>query len=209
MSTRHSSRTTKAVKYTSASEGSDFDGKKKKKKTPKKSTKTPTTPKKQAKKRTAPDTEDDDKDDKVPLAPMSSSSPSKTKRQKKDPTTLGAEARQKADAQEAKAVKASAKKNWEAWLDEHNIHGELLATEPAMDKAITQTNSLKRYGLKPAELGPLLRFEKKNPQYGGTMKLFVEDDVKELAFRKLGMLAGIEGHDKVVVDKGEKIWKEE
>ena len=209
MSTRYSTRTTKAVKYTSASEGSDFDGKKKKKKTPKKFTKTSTTPKKQPKKRAAPDTEDDDNEDRVPIAPIFSSPPSKPKRQKKDPITLAIEARQKAEAHEAKAAKVAAKKIWEAWLDEHNIHGELLATEPTKDEAITQTDSLKRYGLKPAELGSLLRFEKKNPQYGGTMKLFVKDDVKELAFRKLGMLAGVEGDDEVVVEKGEEIWKEE
>ncbi|RMZ72184.1 hypothetical protein GMOD_00007190 [Pyrenophora seminiperda CCB06] len=224
MSTRRSSRATKAVKYTSASEGSDFEDKKKRR-TPKKSTKTSSTlkaesKKNKSKKRSAPDTDEekndgdgdgdgDDHDIDTPQAPISSSPPAKSKRQKRDPATLAAEARQKAETQEAKVAKQAAKKKWEAWLDEHNMRGQLLALEPDKDEAITQTDSLKRYGLKPAELVSLLHFEKKNPLYGGTMKLFVEQDVRALCFRKLAMLAGVEAEHNLILDKGEEMWKEE
>ncbi|KAF7564854.1 hypothetical protein PtrM4_042880 [Pyrenophora tritici-repentis] len=84
-----------------------------------------------------------------------------TKRQKEDPAII--EARHKAERKEAKAA---AKKNWEAWVEENDHEGMLLPSEPAKDEGITQTDSVKHYGLKPADLVTLLHFEKKSPMYG-------------------------------------------
>jgi hypothetical protein len=200
MSTRRSGRATKAVKYTSASEGSDFEDKKKSmKKTSRTKKSEAAPPKKQSTKRAAaePEAEADD----------ATTAPSKPKRQKRDPETAVAEANEKAAAKQAKADKAAHKEAWKTWLKEHDAGGELLEEEPGKEESITQTDTLKKYGLKKEELGSLLHFEKKNPLYGGTMKLFLEENIRELGFRKLGMLEGVEGDE--AVEKGEEIWTEE
>jgi hypothetical protein len=192
MSTRRSGRATKAVKYTSASEGSDFEDKKKK--TNKKSGAAPAA-KKSTKREVDPETE-------TAAAP-------KAKRQKKDPETLTAEAHEKAQAKQAKADKAAHKKAWESWLKEHDAEGELLQVEPEKDESITQTDCSKRYGLSKEDLKCLLHYEKSNPLHGNVMKLYLEADVKELGFRKLGILEGVEGDDEKIVQRGEDIWTEE
>ncbi|KAI1667710.1 hypothetical protein L13192_08419 [Pyrenophora tritici-repentis] len=106
-------------------------------------------------------------------------------RPKQDPAII--EARHKAERKEAKAA---AKKNWEAWVEENDHEGMLLPSEPAKDEGITQTDSVKHYGLKPADLVTLLHFEKKSPM-------------------KLAMLAGVVGDDMHVLDKGKEMWKEQ
>jgi hypothetical protein len=202
MSTRRSGRATKEVKYTSASEGSDFEDKKKK--TRKTATsKKAATPKKTTKKRAAEF--DDDEALTNGSSATAATTPSKPKRQKKDPATLAAEAREK----QAKADKAAHKKAWQDWLSTHDVESERLEEEPAKEESITQTDALKKYGVKKEELSSLLRFEKKNPLYGGTMKLFLEANVRELAFRKISMLDGCEGDDEQVVKRGEEMWREE
>ncbi|KAH6878107.1 hypothetical protein BKA58DRAFT_465824 [Alternaria rosae] len=209
MSTRKSSRATKAVKYTSASEGSDFEDKKRKPR------KTSTAPSKRPTKSTK--AESNALEGKAPLAPKrlaepdnndeddDTAKPPKSKRQKKSPSTLATEAHEK----QAKADKALHKQQWQDWLASHSVEGEMLEDEPDKEESITQTDALKKYGLKKEELGSLLRYEKKNPLYGGTMKLFLEENVRELGFRKVGMLEGVEGGDEEVLRMGEEIWKAE
>jgi hypothetical protein len=51
-------------------------------------------------------------------------------------------------------------------------------------------------------------FPKPNPKYGNTTKLFNEDEVKELAYRKTAVLAGVEGKDEEVLEKGKKLFEE-
>ena len=41
------------------------------------------------------------------------------------------------------------------------------------------------------------------------MKLFLRDNVKELGFRKMGILEGMEGGDDEVLRRGEEIWEAE
>ncbi|KAI4690857.1 uncharacterized protein J4E88_002330 [Alternaria novae-zelandiae] len=205
-------RATKAVKYTSASEGSDFEDKKRKPrkttianpKGPTKRTKaapnaTTVSAKKASMNAKRPAESDSEDEDAAAVAAP------KPKRQKKDPETLAQEAREK----QAKADKALHKQNWQDWLAAHTVEGEMLEDEPSKEESITQTDALKKYGLKKEELTSLLRYEKKNPLYGGTMKLFLKDNVKELCFRKMGMLEGVEGGDDEVLRKGEEIWQAE
>ncbi|KAI4651224.1 uncharacterized protein J4E78_007915 [Alternaria triticimaculans] len=215
MSTRKSGRATKAVKYTSASEGSDFEDKKRKPR--KTSTATPKKPGPTKRTKAAPNAttvsgkkalmnpkrpaESDNDDDN---ASANETAP-KPKRQKKDPETLANEAHEK----QVKADKALHKQNWQDWLAAHTVEGEMLEEEPDKEESITQTDALKKYGLKKEELTSLLRYEKKNPLYGGTMKLFIKDNVKELCFRKMGMLEGVQGGDGEVLRKGEEIWQAE
>jgi hypothetical protein len=213
MSTRRSGRATKAVKYTSASEGSDFEDKKKRtRKTATSTTKKPTkaaatpknaAPKKASKRAAESDDEDASTSDNDATAPTTA--PPKPKRQKKDAATLALEAQEK----QAKADKALHKQHWQDWLASHSTEGEMLEEEPDKEESITQTDALKKYGLKKEELTSLLRFEKKNPLYGGVMKLFLEEDVRELGFRKVGMLEGTEGGDEDMVKRGEEIWMEQ
>ncbi|KAL1796431.1 hypothetical protein ACET3X_004971 [Alternaria dauci] len=223
MSTRRSGRATKEVKYTSASEGSDFEDKKKRAKrqtktvhskegttTTKKTSKAAGTtktaaPKQVTKKRAAQSDDDNDDVSANDNDATTTSTAHKPKRQKKDPATLAAEAQEK----QAKADKAAHKKAWQDWLSSHNVEGELLEEEPGKDESITQTDALKKYGVKKEELNSLLRFEKKNPLYPGMMKLFLEDDVRELAFRKMGVLEGVQGDDEDIIKKGEELWTEE
>ncbi|KAF1830420.1 hypothetical protein BDW02DRAFT_559068 [Decorospora gaudefroyi] len=203
MSTRRSSRSTKAVKYTSASEGSDFEDKPKR--LSKKTASSAATTKKTSKaaKRAA------EADDAEPTG--STNLPPAKRPKKNSSTSVSAEARSKTSAQEARASKAAHKKAWADWLASHDVEGELLEVEPEKEESITQTDALKKYGLKKEELSSLLHFEKKNPLYGGTMKLFLEDDVKELGFRKLGMLADGEAdeEEEEVLKRGQRIWEEE
>jgi hypothetical protein len=58
-------------------------------------------------------------------------------------------------------------------------------------------------------LGSLTHFEKRNPLYNNTMKVFVEEEVKVLGWRKAGILSGAEGDDDAVIKKGEAMWTNE
>jgi hypothetical protein len=186
MSTRRSGRAKAPVKYTSDSEGSDFGNKKPKRSAPK------ATPKKRSK------TEQESAE---PAA-------SPKKRAKRDPETVAAEHASAMRTAQEKAAKQQHKAAWETWLDVHNVDGKLLDEEPSRDKSITQTDSLKKYGLKKEELGSLKHFEKRNPIHNNTMKLFLEEEVKILGFRKAGMLDGATPEAEVL-KRGERIWKEE
>lgn len=190
MTARRSARSsTKApVKYTSDSEASDFGDKK-----PKKSTKkaAPATPKKGTKRPQSPDGETN----------------KSSKRSKKSPETLAAELADKSRKQEEKAVKQKAKQRWEDWLKKNDVSGKLLDSEPEREDCLTQTDAQKQYSLKPHELITLEHFEKPN-QYGGQTKLFPIVDVKKVAFRKYGLLAGLTDEQQGLA-KGEELWKEE
>ncbi|KAJ8113577.1 hypothetical protein OPT61_g4329 [Boeremia exigua] len=177
-----------AVKYTSDSEGSDF-GEKTVKRSKKKSTQA--TPKRGTKRSQASNGETD----KTP------------KRRKKSPETLAAEYKEKSKKQEEKAEKEKAKQQWEGWLSENDVSGKLLDAEPEREDCVTQTDAQKQYGLKADELITLKHFEKPN-QYGGQTKLFLTADVKKVAFRKYGLLAGLTD-EKRILEKGEELWKSE
>jgi hypothetical protein len=189
MSTRRSGRSKAPVKYTSDSDDSDFGNKKPRKALAK------AVPKKRTK------AQDDDE----PAADVDRAASPK-KRIKKEASAPVTEPDEKATT---KAADKQHKATWEKWLEAHDIAGELLDEEPAREESITQTDSLKKYGLKKEELGSLKHFEKRNPMHNNTMKLFLEAEVKVLGFRKAGVLAGEEGDDEAVVKRGEEIWIEE
>lgn len=129
------------------------------------------------------------------------------KRRKKSPETLAAEHAEKSKQQEEKAQKQKAKHRWDDWLKENDVSGKLLDAEPEREDCVTQTDSQKQYGLKANELITLKHFEKSN-QYGGQTKLFLKDDVKKVAFRKYGLLAGLTDEEEIN-SRGEEMWKEE
>lgn len=186
MSARRSGRTKAPVKYTSDSDsGSDFGASKKPRKP------STTTPKKR----------------KQDASPVDSNTPKK--RTKKNPATLAAEHTAKAEAQTAKATKQAHKEKWEEWVKQNDVEGKLLDTEPKKEESITQTDAGKKFGVKPEELGVLKHFEKRHPVYNNTTKLFVEEEVRELGFRKAGMVAGVEGSEEELLKRGEEIWNEE
>jgi hypothetical protein len=189
MSSRRSARSRAPVKYTSDSEeNSDFGSKKRKK-----SAKPVAAA---AKKRTKPTD--------TPSEPPA-------KRAKKDPETAPADAQSKAAAASAKAEKAQHVASWTAYLAAHDVAGALLDDEPDKDASITQTDAAKRYGVKKEDLCVLKHFEKRNPLYNNTMKLYVESAVRELGFRKAGTLDGAAGDDDdddAVVKRGEALWTE-
>lgn len=175
------------VKYTSDSEMSDF-GEKKHKSVNRKAA---ATPKKSTKRSNSPNGE-----------------PEKTpKRRKKSPETLAAEHAQKSKKQEEKATKQKAKQQWEEWLSSNDVAGKLLNVEPDREESVTQTDAKKQYGLKANELVTLKHFEKPN-QYGGQTKLFLAADVKKVAYRKYGLLAGLTDEE-MILEKGEELWKNE
>ncbi|KAF2132195.1 hypothetical protein P153DRAFT_394357 [Dothidotthia symphoricarpi CBS 119687] len=189
MSTRKSGRNAaKApVKYTSSASGSDFETSKPKK-TSRTKTQVPA-----AKKRKSP--------------PADSVAP--PKRRRKDPETLAAEHTSKVQVQEEKAQKQEWKKNWGTWLEDNAIPDEarVLDGEVAEEDAVTQTECLKSYGLKAGEL-VTLRHAEKPGMYGNTTKSFVASEVRELAWRKYGMLAGMTA-EADILQRGEELWKEE
>ncbi|KAF3050726.1 hypothetical protein E8E11_006283 [Didymella keratinophila] len=174
------------VKYTSDSESSTF-GDEKRKRSTKKAT---ATRKKGAKRSQSPDGEAE----KTP------------KRRKKAPETLAAELKEKSKIQEEKAAKQQAKQRWEEWLSKNDVSGKLLDIEPERDDTVTQTDAHKQYDLKANELVTLEHFEKRN-QYGGQTKLFLATEVKKVAIRKYGLLAGFT-EEPEALDKGEELWNE-
>jgi hypothetical protein len=180
MSARRSGRAKAPVKYTSDSEGSDFGDKK-----PRKSKATP-------KKRAKAEPEEDE-----PAA----AAPSPTKRAKKDADTPAAQ---------EKAFKSQQKSVWDSFLEAHDVDGAFLADEPAREESITQTDSIKKYALKKEDLAVLKHFEKKNPNpvFKNTIKLYIEEEVRELGYRKLGVLDGSKDGDEAV-KRGREIWEEE
>ena len=190
MSSRRSARAaTKApVKYTSDSEGSDFGGKKPKR-TIKKAVQATL---KKSTKRPQPS---DDEIEKMP------------KRRRKSPETLAAELADKSKKQEEKAANQKAKQRWEAWLKENDVSGKLLDAEPEREDCVTKTDALKHYNLKANELITMRHFEKSN-QYGGQTKLFPAVEVKNVAFRKYGLLAGLTDEQEIL-KKGEEMWEKE
>jgi flagellar biosynthesis GTPase FlhF len=112
--------------------------------------------------------------------------------------------------QDEKDQKKRWKQEWESYCAAHDVNGATLdwpeGTEP---ESITQTDAGKLYCLKPNEMGCLRHHPKVNFKYGNTTKLFDEDEVRALAFRKYAMLAGVTGSEKVMVTKGEALWEEE
>ena len=174
------------VKYTSDSENSAFGDKKRKRSTKK----TTATPKTGTKRSQSPDGEAE----KTP------------KRRKKSPETLAAEHKETSRVQEEKAAKQQAKQRWEEWLSKNDVSGKLLDAEPEHDDTVTQTDAHKQYDLKANELVTLEHFEKRN-QYGGQTKLFLATDVKKVAIRKYGLLAGF-SKEPEVLEKGEELWNE-
>lgn len=109
----------------------------------------------------------------------------KANRSGKPPETVAAELVEKTQKQ-------LYKQHWAEWLSANTIAPEekLLKMEPDHALCITQTDCLKQYGLKPAELTPLHHFEKPTPMHHNATKLFFEDDVKNLSGIKLRILAG-------------------
>lgn len=179
MSARRSGRSKAPVRYTSDSDGGSDFGDKKSNKK--------AAPKKRTK--TEPDTP--------------------KKRTKKDPQVLAAEHKEKAAAHESKASKAAHKQAWDTWVDAHSANDALLDDEPGKDVSITQTDAGKKYGLKKEDMVVLKHFEKRHPVHNNTMKLYLENEVKELGFRKLGVLEGENGAGDKAIEVGEGIWMEQ
>ncbi|KAL1612077.1 hypothetical protein SLS60_000300 [Paraconiothyrium brasiliense] len=115
---------------------------------------------------------------------------------------------------EQRAQKKAWKKAWEDYLEEHNVDGETVDwTEGEEPECITQTDAGKVYGLKPSELGCLRHHPKVNFKYGNTTKLFNEEEVRRLAFRKVAMLVGVKGGETAeeedeLISQGRKLWEE-
>jgi flagellar biosynthesis GTPase FlhF len=110
--------------------------------------------------------------------------------------------------QDEKDQKKRWKQEWESYCTAHNVDGATLDwpedTEP---ESITQTDAGKLYCLKPNEMGCLRHHPKVNFKYGNTTKLFDEDEVRALAFRKYAMLAGVTGSEDVMVTEGKALWE--
>jgi hypothetical protein len=198
MSTRRSGRAKAPVKYTSDSENSDFGNKKKPRKTAAKVV---------PKKRTKTETQDDDDASSADAVVDRASSPKK--RTKKSPAPAAPAHEPILKAPSKASIEKAHKAAWEKWLASQDAATDLLTEEPARESSITQTDALKKYGLKKEELGSLAHFEKRNPLYNNTMKVFVEEEVKVLGWRKAGILSGAEGDDDAVIKKGEAIWTTE
>ncbi|KAI8938030.1 hypothetical protein NX059_005704 [Plenodomus lindquistii] len=206
MTPRKSGRAKAAVKYHSGSEGSDFSAQRGRKgKKPRKGGKKEKSSleSRMTKKRSAPDAEDT-----TPTNTTTAAAASSSKRQKKEPksTTAGKDTTN----MPFQRIKLSPYQSvWGAWVSSHSVEGALLDAEPDKEVAITQSNVLKKYGLRKEELTSLKHFEKKNPLYGGVMRLYLEEELKVLVFRKLGILDGVavdkEGE---VLRRGEELWKE-
>ncbi|KAF2643254.1 hypothetical protein P280DRAFT_467312 [Massarina eburnea CBS 473.64] len=108
----------------------------------------------------------------------------------------------------AKAEKKLWKQAWDDYWQQNDVLGEKFSAEP--EKSINQTDAGTIYRLTPRELGCLPHFPDYNRLYKNTRKLFDEEEVKRLAFRKYAMLVGITGRDEeIMLSRGQELWEEE
>jgi hypothetical protein len=106
----------------------------------------------------------------------------------------------------------TSKQKWTAWLEANTHPTPLPNLEKEPSDSINQTDCKSRYNLAPADMVVLKYFPKPNPKYGNTTKLFDEDEVKELCWRKTAILAGVEqiGKDEAeLLEKGKTLFDEE
>jgi hypothetical protein len=100
------------------------------------------------------------------------------------------------------------KKEWTTYLESQTHPTPLPTLTETPPESINQSDCKTKYNLVPADLVVLNFFPKPNPKYGNTTKLFNEDEVKELAYRKTAVLAGVEGKDEEVLEKGKELFEE-
>jgi hypothetical protein len=118
---------------------------------------------------------------------------------------------EKAAKLEATAQKLAAKQRWEDWVQSHAFpeSSKLLTYEPKREDCVTQTECIKLYGLKLAEMTSLNYCATGRMVYGHPTKLFLREQVEKLACRKRGMLAGETGiGDEVCVDEAPLVEKQ-
>ncbi|KAF1913985.1 hypothetical protein BDU57DRAFT_431442, partial [Ampelomyces quisqualis] len=127
-----------------------------------------------------------------------------------DPAAAAASPPKRAKKTTDKPSPSPQKTTWAAFLTAHDVHGAQLSNEPARQASITQTASMQKYALQKKDLAVLRHFAKKNPNpvFRNTLKLYVEDQVRVLGWRKLGVLDGAED-DADAVARGERIWRQD
>ncbi|KAF2438798.1 hypothetical protein P171DRAFT_156680 [Karstenula rhodostoma CBS 690.94] len=113
----------------------------------------------------------------------------------------------KKKAQEEKAQKKRWAQQWKDYCTTHNVNGAILGETPL--ESITQTDACQLYSLKPNEMACLPHHPRINFKYKNPTKLFDEDEVRSLAFRRYAMLAGVEGPESVMFAQGKKLWEDE
>ncbi|KAF1949892.1 hypothetical protein CC80DRAFT_249741 [Byssothecium circinans] len=106
-----------------------------------------------------------------------------------------------------KAEKKQWKQNWNDYWQAHDVAGETFDAEP--EDSITQTDAGTIYRLTPKELGCLRHFPDYIQLYKKTRKLFDQEEVKPLAFRKYAMCAGVSDRDEILLSRGQELWEEE
>ncbi|KAK7179302.1 hypothetical protein DPSP01_005722 [Paraphaeosphaeria sporulosa] len=115
---------------------------------------------------------------------------------------------EKTKKQEEKEQKEHRKKQWEDYCTTHNFTGATLAEEPG--ESITQSDAGQYYTLKPNELACLPHHPRKNPLYKNTTKLFDEDEVRSLAYRKYAIFGGVsQSPESTMLAEGKKLWDDE
>ncbi|KAJ4357315.1 uncharacterized protein N0V89_001890 [Didymosphaeria variabile] len=125
-----------------------------------------------------------------------------------------AEEAEKKIKREQRAQKKTWKKDWEAFVEAHDVHGETVDwAEDEEKEGITQTDAGKVYGLKASELVCLKHHPRFNFKFGNTTKLFDEEEVRRMAWRKVAMLAGVQGggtaeEEDALIAKGKKMWED-
>ena len=101
------------------------------------------------------------------------------------------------------------KQLWTAWVDSNTHPTPLPNLETEPENAINQTECKAKYGLVPQDMVVLEYLPKPNPKYGNTTKLFDEEAVKKLCWRKTAILAGESGGDEeALLEKGEELFAE-
>lgn len=117
----------------------------------------------------------------------------------------------KEDKKEKKNKPKSTKQKWGSYIESQTHPTPLPTLKEEPKEVINQSDCNTRYHLVPADLVVLNFFPKPNPKYGNTTKLFNEDEVKELAWRKTAVLAGVEqvgGDDAELLEKGKTLFEE-
>jgi hypothetical protein len=103
----------------------------------------------------------------------------------------------------------TSKQKWTAYIESRaRSPPDTLEEEP--ERSINQSDSRSKYSLMPADLAVLSHFPKPNPKYGNTTKLFNEDEVRSLAYRKSAVVGGVEEEDEEkLLERGEEMWREQ
>ena len=138
------------------------------------------------------------------------------KKKADEAATKAAKAAKKKEAADTKKAEAQRKKqvaqwklDWKDWIDKHKIKNPDDAELCSIEKECLTTTECKKYfRLQDRELECLRCDKQPNPYGRFPIKLYLYDEVVELAYKKEAIQAGVsQDHDEALIARGKELWE--